>query len=69
MNTLNDTLNDFVNDIVNCTKADETITPYGGMVNVHIFSEELKNRIIDEYVERIKNELNVEKYLKQNEKN
>jgi hypothetical protein len=56
MNTLSDTLNDLVITVI----AD--YSNHGRIGSETNF--ELRERLVEEYVKRIKNELNVEKYLK-----
>jgi hypothetical protein len=52
MNTLSDTLNDLIIEV----EIDSTASELG-------ITQNERELLIEEYVERIKNELNVEKYL------
>jgi hypothetical protein len=54
MNTLTDALNDLIVDVINNSSA---------VFGHPEITDKTKQTIIEEYVERIKNELNVGKYL------
>jgi hypothetical protein len=56
MNLLSDTLKDFQVDV------DKLYLSKTFMKETEYYS--LRDKVIEEYVERIKNELNIEKYLK-----
>lgn len=59
MNTLKDTLNDLIMEIINDAEILK-INPITGTAEV---KEDIKEEILEEYTQRIINELNIKKYL------
>jgi hypothetical protein len=59
MNTLSDTLNDLIMEVFQVALGEDN-----GYDAFDRLEKERVKELTDEYVERIKNELNVEKYLK-----
>jgi hypothetical protein len=60
MNTLSDTLNDLICKVLDTEGVDTNNCLTSELLN----DEQIKQDLIERYMYRIKNELNVEKYLK-----